>query len=103
VNVELNGLVVVMRRWPRASSESEPITVVVVAAVFAGAFGGGVDVGGGGRDVAEAVYELVAPLQELGGLVAGVAGAAGGEVMFGALDGGGGVLLVGVGGADVLG
>ena len=84
--------------WPSGSSESEPITVVVVAAVFAGAFGGGVDVGGGGRDIAEAVDELVAPLEELGGFVAGVAGAAGGgEVVFDALQCGGGLATVGVG------
>ena len=84
--------------------EFEAAVTVAAAVKIALASSYSVDVGGGGRDVAEAVDELVAPLEELGGLVAGVAGAAGGsEVMFGALDGGGGVLLVGVGGADVLG
>ncbi len=65
--------------------------------------GYGVDMGCGVGDVAEPVDELVAPLEQLGGFVAGDGGCVGGgEVVFGALDGGGALAAVGIGGADVL-
>ena len=78
--------------------------MVFAAAAFAGAFADGVDVCCGVGDIAQAVYDVVAPLQESGRLVAGEAGrGGGGEVVFGALDGGAGLASAGVGGAQVLG
>jgi hypothetical protein len=78
----------------------------VVTAAVTGAVvlvsGDGVDLGCGVRYFAKAVKDLIAAMKELGGVVAGGAGrVGGGEVVFDASDGGGGLLAVGFGVAEV--
>src|SRR5262249_17638060 len=85
-----------MRRSLSARSESESGTAVAAAVEILLAGGYGVESGRGVGDVAEPVDELVAPLQQLDGFVAGETGCAGGgEVVFGALDSGEGLVVGG--------
>ena len=89
-----------------SDSQFESVVTVMsaVALVFVLAGGCGVELGCGVGYFAQSVENLIASLKQPGGLAAGCAGCVGGgEVVFDAADGGGGLLLVAVGGAEVLG
>ena len=84
--------------------EFEAIAAVLVAAAGAVLFGDGIQSCCGVGDVAQVREDLVALAQQLDGAVSVGAGCAGGgQVVFGAVDGGAGLAVVGVGGAQVLG
>lgn len=83
-------------------SQFESVVTLMSAVALPGVCS--VELGCGVGYFAQPVENLIASLKQLGGLVAGCAGCVGcGEVVFDTVDGGGGLLLVAVGGAEVLG